>query len=144
MVVLIREKQEETNDSTTSQVCLLAVWSLGPGLHGPGLWPQERISFCFGNLGSKGLQLRDIGHTITFYDSQRGFQKNNQWFHSRKLTWKPKKGPIKTTVLLKWGSMGFHVNLGECTPKDTLNPDEAGLDTWSQSATIQPQHRSAS
>ena len=35
-------------------------------------------------------------------------------FHSRKLTWKPKKGPIKTTVLLKGGYMGFHVSLGEC------------------------------
>ena len=34
--------------------------------------------------------------------------------HSRKLTWKPKKGPIKTTVLLKGYYMGFHVSLGEC------------------------------
>ena len=33
---------------------------------------------------------------------------------SRKLTWKPKKGPIKATVLLKGGYMGFHVSLGEC------------------------------
>ena len=30
------------------------------------------------------------------------------------LTWKPQKGPIKTTVLLKGGYMGFHVSLGEC------------------------------
>ena len=34
--------------------------------------------------------------------------------HSWKLTWKPKRGPIKTTVPLKWGYMGFHVSLGEC------------------------------
>ena len=34
---------------------------------------------------------------------------------SRKLTWKPKKGPKKTTVLLNGGYMGFHVSLGECT-----------------------------
>ena len=34
--------------------------------------------------------------------------------HSRKLAWKPKRGPIKTTVPLKWGYMGFHVSLGEC------------------------------
>ena len=34
--------------------------------------------------------------------------------HSRKLTWKPNKGPIQTTVPLKEGYMGFHVNLGEC------------------------------
>ena len=34
--------------------------------------------------------------------------------HSWKLTWKPKRGPIKTTVTLKWGYMGFHVSLGEC------------------------------
>ena len=33
---------------------------------------------------------------------------------SWKLTWKPKKGPMKTTVLLKGGYMGFHVSLGEC------------------------------
>ena len=35
--------------------------------------------------------------------------------HSRKLTWKPKKGPIKTTVLLKGDYLGFHVSLGECS-----------------------------
>ena len=37
-----------------------------------------------------------------------------QYVHSRKLTWKPKKGPIKTTVLLKGDYMGFHVCWGEC------------------------------
>ena len=37
-----------------------------------------------------------------------------QVVHSRKPTWKPKKGPIKTTVLLKGGYMGFHVSLREC------------------------------
>ena len=37
-----------------------------------------------------------------------------QTLHSRKLTWKPKKGPIKTTVLLKGDCMSFHVSLGEC------------------------------
>ena len=36
--------------------------------------------------------------------------------NSRKLIWKPKKGPTETTVLLKGGYMGFHVNLGECSP----------------------------
>ena len=34
--------------------------------------------------------------------------------HSRNLIWKPKKGPIKTTVLLKGHYMGFHVSFGEC------------------------------
>ena len=34
--------------------------------------------------------------------------------HSWKLTWKPKRGPINATVLLKWGYMSFHVRLGEC------------------------------
>ena len=34
--------------------------------------------------------------------------------HSWELTWKPKRGPIKTTVPLKWAYMGFHVSLGEC------------------------------
>ena len=34
--------------------------------------------------------------------------------HSWKLTWKPKKGPLKTTVPLKGEHMGFHVSLGEC------------------------------
>ena len=38
--------------------------------------------------------------------------------HSWKLTWKPKKGPIKTTVLLKGDYMGFHVSLGECIQGD--------------------------
>ena len=27
-------------------------------------------------------------------------------------------GPIKTTVPLKWGYMGFHVSLGECNVAD--------------------------
>ena len=40
-----------------------------------------------------------------------------QELHSWKLTWKPKRGPIKATVPLKWGYMGFHVSLGECTTK---------------------------
>ena len=39
---------------------------------------------------------------------------NKERLHSRKLTWKPNKGPIKTTVLLKGDYMGFHVSLGEC------------------------------
>ena len=34
--------------------------------------------------------------------------------HSRKLTWRPIRGPMKTTVPLKGGYMGFHVSLGEC------------------------------
>ena len=34
--------------------------------------------------------------------------------HSWKLTWKPKRGPIKTTVPLKWGYMDFHVSFWEC------------------------------
>ena len=34
---------------------------------------------------------------------------------SRKLTWKPKKGPIKTTVLLQEDYVDFHVSLGECS-----------------------------
>ena len=37
--------------------------------------------------------------------------------HSRKLTWKPKKGRRKTTVLLKGYYMGFHISLGECNRK---------------------------
>ena len=36
-----------------------------------------------------------------------------QTLQSRKLTWKPKKGPMKTTVPLKGDYMGFHVSLGE-------------------------------
>ena len=35
------------------------------------------------------------------------------YIHSRKLTWKLKKGTIETTVLLKGAYMGFHVSLGE-------------------------------
>ena len=38
--------------------------------------------------------------------------------HSQKLTWKPKWGPIKSTVLLKGDYMGFHVSLGDCNRKD--------------------------
>ena len=48
--------------------------------------------------------------------------------HSRKLTWKPKKGPIKTTVLLKGDYMGFHVSLGEC--KSFCELPVRGWDLW--------------
>ena len=34
--------------------------------------------------------------------------------HSRKLTWQPKKDPIKTAVPLNGDYMGFHVSLVEC------------------------------
>ena len=34
--------------------------------------------------------------------------------HSWKLTWKPKRGPIKTTVPLIWGYMDFHASFWEC------------------------------
>ena len=47
-------------------------------------------------------------------DEALGFRAS-EVIHSRKLTWKPKKGPVKTTVPLKGGYMGFHVSLGECT-----------------------------
>ena len=43
--------------------------------------------------------------------------KRGRRLHSRKLTWKPKKGPIKTTIPPKGNSMGFHVSLGECIQK---------------------------
>ena len=33
--------------------------------------------------------------------------------HSRELTWKPKRVPIRTIVSLKQGDLGFHVSLGE-------------------------------
>ena len=38
----------------------------------------------------------------------------------RKLTWKPKKSPINTTVPLKRGDMSFHDSLGVCT--NSLTP----------------------
>ena len=41
-------------------------------------------------------------------------QDKDRQVHSRKLTWKPKKGPVKTTVSLNGNYMGFHVSLGEC------------------------------
>ena len=40
--------------------------------------------------------------------------RDRDYIHSWELTWKPKRGPIKTTVPLKRGYMGFHVSLGEC------------------------------
>ena len=58
--------------------------------------------------GSIGSILRNNMESSTFQMAPVGI-------HSRKLTWKPKKGPIKTTVLLKGDNMGFHVSLGECT-----------------------------
>ena len=43
--------------------------------------------------------------------------------HSRKLTWQPQKGPIKTTGLLEGDYMSLHVSLGESNTKsETPNP----------------------
>ena len=51
------------------------------------------------------------------------------YVHSRKLTWKPKKCPLKTTVLLKGNYMGFHVSLGECISLG-LSLDLRPLNLW--------------
>ena len=51
--------------------------------------------------------------------SRQGCREGLQHLHSRKLAWKPQKGPIKTTVLLKGYSMGFHVSLGECITRNS-------------------------
>ena len=47
---------------------------------------------------------------------------------SRKLTWKPKKRPIKTTVPLKRGYMGAMLIWGSVLPK---NPEHGKLDQYS-------------
>ena len=39
----------------------------------------------------------------------------NPEFENIQVTWKPKKGSIKTTVLLKGDYMGLDVSLGECS-----------------------------
>ena len=58
-------------------------------------------------------------------------RKSEDDLHSRKLTWKPKKGPKKTTVLLKGGYMGFHVSLGECNVQHGLKQScSQGLSHW--------------
>ena len=73
-------------------------------------------------LGFGFLGVRIYGDGLRAYrilDLEFGFQKIRlgvcvEDVHSWKLTWKPKRGPIKTTVPLKWSYMGFHVSLGEC------------------------------
>ena len=44
----------------------------------------------------------------------RGDEAGTKGIHSWKLTWKPKKGPLKTTVPLKGDYMGFHASFQEC------------------------------
>ena len=41
----------------------------------------------------------------------------------------PKKGPIKTIVLLKGDYMGFHVSLGECNNNNSTNHKTANNNT---------------
>ena len=53
---------------------------------------------------------------VTYCCLREGGSFSSPYIPSRKLTWKPKKGSIKTIVLSKGGYMGFHVSLGECTP----------------------------
>ena len=51
--------------------------------------------------------------------------------HSWKLTWKPKRVPVKTTALLNWGYMDFHVSLGECKgSRLEISFGEATLYLW--------------
>ena len=59
---------------------------------------------------------------MAFHVSELGLQAS-RGLHSRKLTWKPKKSHVKTTVLLKGDYMGFHVSLGGCRG---LDADEHG------------------
>ena len=54
-----------------------------------------------------------------------------RFLHSWKLTWKPIKGPIKTTVPLKGVYMGFHVSLGECTLQDLVEYSPLCIGQWS-------------
>ena len=56
--------------------------------------------------------------------------------HSRKLTWKPKKGPMKTTVPLKGDLMGFHVSLGECITPIVENQMENKMDNGMETVII--------
>ena len=81
-----------------SRISKLTVMVLGKSA-GEG-WAVEA---CLGGLGvfmGKGLEFRGIGC---------------EGLHSHKLTWKPKKGPMKTTVHLKvtlWVSMLIWVSVG--------------------------------
>ena len=67
-------------------------------------------SLDYGSYAVKGMGMRDSWFATGVDGCLRRVA-----LPSRKLTWKPKKGPIKTTVLLKGGYMGFHVSLGECS-----------------------------
>ena len=62
-----------------------------------------RVELPIGSLGKLGGA------------SRVAYKASCRKLHSRKVTWKPKKVSIKTTVLLKGDYMGFHVSLGECT-----------------------------
>ena len=59
----------------------------------------------------QGLEFPDLGIRCGIDDFRaQGLAS----IHSRELTWKPNSAPMKTTVPLKGGYMGFHVSLGEC------------------------------
>ena len=48
------------------------------------------------------------------YSARQVQNAQSKVLHVWKLTWKPNRGPIKTTVPVEWDYMGFHVSLGEC------------------------------
>ena len=65
-------------------------------------------------FGSTLPDLEPYGQNLRLRQHEQEVCKCGFCLPSRKLTWKPKKGPIKTTVPLNRGYTGFHVSLGEC------------------------------
>ena len=89
-----------------------------------------------------GTNTRDGVGSAQIHSSAPGFRvlyTTHQWsfvlesvgnLHSRKLTWEPKKSPIKTTVLLKGVYMGFYISVGECIGRTARGPVQHGRDPY--------------
>ena len=57
-----------------------------------------------------------IGHSIWEYSEAARSSDNGSYRGTLPETnMETQAGPMKTTVPLKWGYMGFHVSFGECT-----------------------------
>ena len=97
---LKREKTENTQKCRDT--CQQA------GLHPSGVpffgKPQSLLYLCF------WVSTLEAASEARTFENQLGVVD----LHPQKLTWKPIRGAMKTTVPLKGGYMGFHVSLREC------------------------------
>ena len=92
------------NRGQSREICHHRRWLLGDP--GPNPRNTDTLNLKTGNLKTS------IPKNPKAWNPISSKAPNPSEAYSRKLIWKPKKGPLNTTVPVKGGYMGFHVSLG--------------------------------